>query len=165
LAADFQSCFSKTMPDMNKRFAVMCVFFVFDQFAGKWCSKPEFHKWNLSQLIFFVYFYENVCNLDNNRLICDNWFPINVQRTLFQIYLFIEFVLKILLICFRKTGDSTANYRPTCRGIKKQKSLVWLLEEKVFREIKTTFGNRNPQWPVPNYTVRKFQFISLFCAK
>ena len=120
---------------------------------------------NLSQLFFFVNFYENVCNLDNNRLICDNWFPINVQRTLFQIYLFIEFVLKILLICFRKTGDSTANYRPTCWGIKKQKSLVWLLKEKVFREIKTTFGNRNPQWPVPNYTVRKFQFISLFCAK
>ena len=91
---------------------------------------------NLSQLIFFVYFYENVCNLDNNRLICGNWFPINVQRTLFQIYLFIEFVLKILLICFRKTGDSTANYRPTCWGIKNKKVWSDFLRKKFFGKLR-----------------------------
>ena len=124
MAADPQSCFSKTIPDINKRFAAMC------SRVNLW--RPKFFSpvkdvlnqnsisSNLSQLIFF---YGNVCNLDNNRLICGNWFNINVQRTLFQIDWFIEFFLKIFLICFRKTGDSTVNYQPTCWAIKNIK--IW----------------------------------------
>ena len=58
-----QSFFSKTIPDINKRFFAMCsqvnlwyvkflVFFVVNRFTGNWCSKTGLHFFQDNQAIF-----------------------------------------------------------------------------------------------------------------
>ena len=76
--------------------------FVFTWSTGKWCFKPEVHRFKSQSAYFCVYFNRNVCILDNNRLIGGNWFT-NVQRTTFKFIYYKENIVRKSFLFASKT--------------------------------------------------------------